>query len=64
MKDMKTNRQLANTVSMCTKMRMLVGSADDDDDDCDNDDDDDNNVKNKTHTDNMTGDMTSTVESR
>ncbi|KAJ7389986.1 BRCA1-associated RING domain protein 1 [Desmophyllum pertusum] len=38
-KDMKTNRQLSNTVSMCAKIRMLVGS-----------DDDDNNVKNKTHT--------------
>ena len=29
---MKTNRQLANTVSMCAKIRMLVGSDDDSDD--------------------------------
>lgn len=43
-KDMKTNRQLSNTVSMCAKIRMLVGS-----------DDDDNNVKNKTHTSSTTG---------
>jgi len=38
-KDMKTNRQLANTISMCTKIRMLVGS----------DDKDDDNVESKTH---------------
>ena len=50
---MKTNRQLANTISMCTKIRMLVGSAHDDNDR--NNFDDDNNVKNKTHTDKMTG---------
>ena len=31
MKDMKTNRQLANTVNMCAKIRMLVGSDDDSD---------------------------------
>ena len=31
-KDMKTNRQLANTVNMCAKIRMLVGSDDDSDD--------------------------------
>ena len=37
-KDMKTNRQLANTVNMCAKIRMLVGS----------DDDSDNN-RNKAH---------------
>ena len=30
-KDMKTNRQLANTVNMCAKIRMLVGSDDDSD---------------------------------
>ena len=35
---MKTNRQLANTVNMCAKIRMLVES----------DDDSDNN-KNKAH---------------
>lgn len=29
---MKTNRQLANTVNMCAKIRMLVGSDDDSDD--------------------------------
>ena len=28
-KDLKTNRQLANTVSMCSKIRMLVGSDED-----------------------------------
>ena len=28
---MKTNRQLANTVNMCAKIRMLVGSDDDSD---------------------------------
>ena len=31
-KDMKTNHQLANTVNMCAKMRMLIGA----DDDCGN----------------------------
>lgn len=31
-KDMKTNHQLANTVSMCAKIRMVIGSDDDDDD--------------------------------
>lgn len=30
-KDMKTNRQLVNTVNMCAKIRMLVGSNDDSD---------------------------------
>ena len=35
-KDMKTNRQLANTVSMCAKIRMLVGSNDDEHGDVDN----------------------------
>ena len=40
-KDMKTNHQLANTVNMCAKIRMLVGS----DDDCDN-------SKNNMHTNN------------
>ena len=38
-KDMKTNRQLANTVAMCAKMRMLLGSDDDINSDDDNDDD-------------------------
>lgn len=38
MKDMKTNRQLANTVNMCAKIRMLVGS-----------DDDSNDNRNKAH---------------
>ena len=35
-KDMKTNRQLANTVSMCAKIRFLVGSDDGDDDKVEN----------------------------
>jgi len=38
-KDMKTNRQLANTVSMCAKIRMLIGS----------DGEDHDNVESKTH---------------
>lgn len=41
-KNLKTNRQLANTVSMCTKIRKLVGS---DDHDKSSSGDDDNNVK-------------------
>jgi len=45
-KDMKTNRQLANTVSMCTKIRMVIGS---------DDNGDDHNVRNKRHTNTMTG---------
>lgn len=44
-KDLKTNRQLANTVSMCTKIRMLVESDDDQGSGSGDDDDDDNNVK-------------------
>lgn len=40
-KDMKTNRQLANTVNMCAKIRMLVGS--------DDDSDDNRNNRNKAH---------------
>ncbi|RMX38967.1 hypothetical protein pdam_00008176 [Pocillopora damicornis] len=43
-KNLKTNRQLANTVSMCTKIRKLVGS---DDHDKSSSGDDDNNVTNK-----------------
>ena len=35
-KDMKTNRQLANTVSMCAKIRILVGSGDGEHGDADN----------------------------
>ncbi|KAL9968226.1 hypothetical protein ACROYT_G026576 [Oculina patagonica] len=46
-KDLKTNRQLANTVSMCTKMRLLVGSADGNSDDDDNDHDNGGDVDNK-----------------
>lgn len=42
-KNLKTNRQLANTVSMCTKIRKLVGS--DDHDKSSSSGDDDNNVK-------------------
>ena len=38
---MKTNRQLANTVNMCAKIRMLVGS--------DDDSDDNRNNRNKAH---------------
>ena len=46
-KDMKTNRQLANTVSMCAKIRMVIES--------DDDNDDDHNARNKRHTNTMTG---------
>ena len=53
-KDLKTNRQLANTVSMCTKIRMLVGLDDNDEGD-DDDDDEDNNVKYNTDSNNKTG---------
>jgi len=45
---MKTNRQLANTVSMCTKIRMVIGSDD-------NDVDVDHNVAIKQHPNAMTG---------
>ena len=44
-KDMKTNRQLANTVTMCRKMRVLV----DNNEQSDNGDDD---TLMKSHTDN------------
>ena len=51
---MKTNRQLANTVSMCAKIRIVIGSDDDNDDDHD----DDHNVnKNKRNTNTMTGNI-------
>lgn len=50
-KDMKTNRQLANTVSMCAKIRMVIGSDDDDDND-------DHSVnKNKQHANSTTGNI-------
>ena len=49
-KDMKTNRQLANTVSMCAKIRMVIGS--------DDDNDDDHSVnKNKQHSNATTGNI-------
>lgn len=48
-KDMKTNRQLANTVSMCAKIRMVIGS--------DDDNNDDHNVTNKRHTNSTTGNI-------
>lgn len=53
MKDMKTNRQLANTVSMCAKIRMVIES--------DDDNDDDQNVRNKRHMNTMTGNIVTVV---
>lgn len=49
-KDMKTNRQLANTVSMCAKIRMVIRSDDDNDDH-------DHDVRNKQHTNTITGNI-------
>ena len=49
-KDMKTNRQLANTVTMCRKMRVLVGP--DNNEQSDNDDDN-NDVLINCHADNV-----------
>ena len=46
-KDMKTNRQLANTVTMCRKMRVLVDNNEQSDNG-----DDDNNTLIKCHADN------------
>ena len=48
-KDLKTNQQLANTVSMCSKIRMLVGS-----------DENDNKVESRTLT--NTGNNKGTVK--